>query len=224
MVSRILSEMKTDVPAEPFVLRHHHILLFSIGVMSKKLSIYDAVRFAWRVNPARAREAEVVLAHVRGLVVGAFTPTEWMEATKKNFPKHEATHNNVRWGFEGVEADEATKKNYVGKRVPDQYPLTQNPVLYIDAEDEPATHALKTSLNHSYQTTCTSSLLHARHNKINQQDIRLGARRVPEAGPRINEIRRVQNIRLHRIFCICGFHARLNPGSYAPPRLGQWSF
>jgi hypothetical protein len=123
-------EMKSDT--QPFMPKHRHILLLSIKVTAENMSVYDAVRFAWRVDPARAREAELVLAHVKGLVVGAFTPTKWMEATKKNFPDHVATHKNVRWGFEGVEAAEATKKNYVGKRVPDQYPLTQNPVLYID--------------------------------------------------------------------------------------------
>jgi uncharacterized protein len=127
--------MKTEVQAEPFVPRHRHILLLSIGVMSEKLSTYDAVRFAWKVNPTRAREAELVLAHVKGEVLGVYIPTRWMEATKENFPEHKATHKNVRWGFEGAEADEATKNNYLGKRVPDQYQLTQNPVLYIDIED-----------------------------------------------------------------------------------------
>jgi hypothetical protein len=128
-------EMKPEVPVEAFVPKHRHLLLLSIGVTSEKVSTYDAVRFAWKLNPAKAREAELVLAHVKGLVVGVFTPTRWMEATKENFPDLKATHKNVRWGFEGVEADEAHKNNYLGKRVPDQYRLTQNPVLYIDIED-----------------------------------------------------------------------------------------
>jgi hypothetical protein len=125
---------KMEVHAAPFVPMHRHLLLLSIGVMSEKLSTYDAVRFAWKLDPARARKAELVLAHVKGLVVGVFEPTKWMEATKENFPEHEATHNNVRWGFEGVEAHETDKNNYLGKRVPDKYRLTQNPVFYIDAE------------------------------------------------------------------------------------------
>ena len=32
-----------------------------------------------------------------------------------------------------------------------------------------------------------------------------------------------QNMRLYRIFCTCGFHARLNPACYSPRRRGQWS-
>jgi len=126
--------MKTEVHAEPFVLRHRHLLLLSIGLMSEKLSTYDAVRFAWKLDPARARKAELVLAHVKGLVIGVFEPTKWMEATKENFPEHKATHKNLRWGFEGVKAHEADQNNYLGKRVPDKYRLTQNPVFYIDAD------------------------------------------------------------------------------------------
>jgi hypothetical protein len=37
---------------------------------------------------------------------------------------------------------------------------------------EPATHALKESPTYSPTITCTSSLLHARHNKINEMRIR----------------------------------------------------
>jgi hypothetical protein len=117
---------------EPFVAKHRHILLLSIGVTSEKLSTYEAARFAWKVDVTKARRAELVLAHVKGVVVGVYLPTKWLEATKENFPDHEATHTNVRWGFEGVEADAAIKNNYIGKRVPDRYPLTQNPVMYID--------------------------------------------------------------------------------------------
>jgi len=126
--------MKTEVQAKPFVPRHS-LLLLSIGVMSEKLSTYDAVRFAWKLKVNKARNAELVLAHVKGVVVGVFIPTKWMEATKENFPHHVATHKNLRWGFEGVEADEATKNSYLGKRVPDEYPLGQNPVRYIGIKD-----------------------------------------------------------------------------------------
>lgn len=125
---------RKEIETDSFVLRHSHVLLLSIGVMSEKLSTYDAVRFAWKINPAKAHRVELVLAHVKGVVIGVYIPTKWMEATKKNFPAHEATHKGVRWGFEGVEADEATKNNYLGKRVPNDYPLTQNPVRYIDIE------------------------------------------------------------------------------------------
>ena len=45
-----------------------------------------------------------------------------------------------------------------------------------------------------------------------------------ESGPNDKERWLVQNIRLYRIFCICGLRAGSNPASYAPPRPGRWSF
>ena len=74
--------MKTGIVHAATFVPRHRLLLLSIGATSEKVSTYDAVRFAWKLSPARAREAELVLAHVKGLVVGVFTPTKWMEATK----------------------------------------------------------------------------------------------------------------------------------------------
>jgi hypothetical protein len=84
-------------------------------------SIYDAVRYAWSLgkDPQRARNAEFVLAHVQGLVKGAFKPIKWMEATTENFPGFNPVLG--RWGFEGEEADETIRKQYVGKRVTGQW-------------------------------------------------------------------------------------------------------
>jgi len=45
-------------------------------------------------------------------------------------------------------------------------------ILVSAAGIEPATHALKGSPTQSQTTTCTSSLLHARHNKINEMRTR----------------------------------------------------
>ena len=126
-------KMKPENQGEQFVPRHR-ILLVSIGVTQGEIDTYDAARFAWRLDRTKADRAELVVAHVQGSVVGVYAPTKWMEANEKNFPKLKATHKNLRWGFEGVEADEATQKYYLGKRVPDQYPLTQNPVRYIPPE------------------------------------------------------------------------------------------
>jgi hypothetical protein len=68
------------------------------------------------------------------VVKGVFVPIEWMEATKENFPEHEATHKNIRWGFVGVEAGDTIEEAYLGKRVPDQYRKrgSANPVRFID--------------------------------------------------------------------------------------------
>ncbi len=119
--------------AEP-LLPMHRLLLISIGntFYQEGKSVYDAVRYAWVLNPDKARQAEFVLAHVQGLVKGVFKPTKWMEATPENFPGFDAL-NPDRWGFEGKEADEPIRKEYMGKRLPDKYRArgAANPVRYV---------------------------------------------------------------------------------------------
>ena len=128
-----VEEIVAIYAAETFV-PVHPILLISIGqrYFEEGISIYDAVRYAWVLDPKKAQQAEFVLAHVHGLVKGVFKPIRWMEATAANFPGFQAIDPH-RWGFEGVEADEAISKQYLGKRVPDKYRAkgAANPVRYI---------------------------------------------------------------------------------------------
>jgi hypothetical protein len=115
-----------------FVPRHR-LLLFSIAKgLTINPSTYDATRFAWRVNRPRAENVELALGCVNGIVKGVFVPQRRMEATKENFPSLVATHKSLRWGFEGVEADDATKAYYLGKRVPENLTIGQNGFRYFD--------------------------------------------------------------------------------------------
>lgn len=120
--------------AEPFEPKHP-LLLISIGrsYSEEGKSVYDAVRYAWKLNREKAERAEFVLAHVQGLVKGVFKPVQWMKATRMNFPDPVFTNPEpARWGFEGVEADERIRKEYVGKRVPDKFRAkgAANPIRY----------------------------------------------------------------------------------------------
>jgi hypothetical protein len=130
-----VEEIIARYAAEPFVPMHP-LLLISIchAFYEPGKSVYDAVRYAWVLNPEKARRAEFVLAHVQGLVKGVFKPIRWMEATKSNFPDPVfAVGVPTRWGFEGEEADEAIRKQYMGKRVPDEYmkPGQRSPLRYV---------------------------------------------------------------------------------------------
>lgn len=125
-----VQELIAVYAAEPFEVAHR-LLLVSIGnSYDEGKSVYDAVRYAWALDPERAGRADFVLAHVQGLVKGVFKPTKWMEATKQNFPAFEPAPG--RWGFEGDEADEPIRIQYVGKRVPDEYRPkgAANPIRY----------------------------------------------------------------------------------------------
>ena len=93
-------------------------------------SLYEATRYAWKLNMAKAKQAEVILATRYGLIVGAFMADKWSEATAANFPGHEDAPGDI--GFDGREAPADITELYVGKRVPDEYrkPGAANPIRY----------------------------------------------------------------------------------------------
>lgn len=121
--------------AEPAVFRHK-ALLISVNRSAVERSLYDATRYAWKISKAKAKQAEVVLATMHGLIVGAFIAHDWLEATAANFPGFpgctEFGGMPGRLGFVGEEAPEDLKRLYVGKRVPDEYrkPGAANPIKY----------------------------------------------------------------------------------------------
>lgn len=108
----------------------HKVMLISVNRSVAEYSLYEAVRFAWKINRERAREAELVLATLKGLIVGAFVADEWLAATAANFPGR--VDEPGRLGFVGYEAPTNLRNLYVGKRVPDEFrkPGAANPVKY----------------------------------------------------------------------------------------------
>lgn len=74
-------------------------LLISVNRSALDSSLYEATRYAWRLNQKKASQAEVVLATVQGLIVGAFIADQWLEANPVNFPGREAAEG--RYGFMG---------------------------------------------------------------------------------------------------------------------------
>ncbi|MCY4440173.1 MAG: Swt1 family HEPN domain-containing protein [Deltaproteobacteria bacterium] len=116
------------------------LVLISIAVSFREgCDVYEAVRYAWKVDVERIRRYKLVLAHVRGSVKGAYRPHQWLEATSGNFPLMDGIpgrgRNELagRYGFVGERAEAAVWDLYVGKRVPDRY-LRQyvGPVQYCD--------------------------------------------------------------------------------------------
>ena len=115
--------------AKPADFKHKAILI-SVNRSADERSLYDATRFAWKINKDRAAEAEVILSTIRGLIVGAFIATEWLQATSKNFPGREDRPDRV--GFVGKEAPREIWNLYVGRRVPDEFRKqgAANPIRY----------------------------------------------------------------------------------------------
>jgi len=115
--------------AEPAVFQHK-ALLISVNRSAAERSLYEATRYAWKISRSKAEQAEVVLATLQGLIVGAFVADSWLEATPANFPGRDGVPG--RLGFVGKEAPDAIRRLYVGKRVPDEYRKrgAANPIKY----------------------------------------------------------------------------------------------
>ena len=108
----------------------HKVLLISVNRSALESSVYEATRYAWRLSHKKADQAEIILATVQGLIVGAFVADSWLEATIENFPGKEPVEG--RYGFIGKEAPSEIQNLYVGKRTPDEYRKkgASNPIKY----------------------------------------------------------------------------------------------
>jgi hypothetical protein len=118
--------------AEPAAFRHK-ALLISVNRSAAERSLYDATRYAWKIDKRKAKQADVILSTMQGVIVGAFIAHDWLEATAANFPgRAEGDGVPGRFGFIGEEAPADMKKLYVGKRVPDDYRKrgAANPIKY----------------------------------------------------------------------------------------------
>ncbi len=122
-------EIVSRYSATPAVFKHK-ALLISVNKSAEQVSWYEATHYAWKVSKSKAKQAEIILATVQGLIKDAFIADEWLEATGENFPGREGVPG--RYGFKGREAPAQIKKQYVGKRVPDEYRKrgAANPIKY----------------------------------------------------------------------------------------------
>jgi hypothetical protein len=60
-----------------------------------RLSVYNAVRYSWKISPRNAEDVDYVLAVAYGLIIGVFEAEKpWLEATKGNFPEIPERHGN----------------------------------------------------------------------------------------------------------------------------------
>ena len=115
--------------ADEFEVREPLLLVSIAQTYSDGADVYEAARFAWKLDVGRAEQYALVLAHSHGIVRGAFRPERWMQATSENFPGRGDEPD--RWGFVGREAEPEVADYYVGKRVPDDL-RGQSPVRYCD--------------------------------------------------------------------------------------------
>jgi hypothetical protein len=120
--------------AKEIVFHHSAILINVSQTAAERDSIYEAVRYAWKLDPGNAAQAEIVLAVDQGLVISVFIAKEWLAATAQNFPGRPDWPG--RWGFDGQEAPEAIRDLYLRHRLPDRMRKrgSANPIRYAGRE------------------------------------------------------------------------------------------
>ena len=119
----------------PEIQFRHFVLLINVNRTVAEKSVYEAVRYAWKLDPQKAAKAEVILAMERGLVIGVFIADEWKRATVANFPALSADEPE-RWGFVGDEAPERIANLYLRHRLPDRMRKrgAANPIRYAERD------------------------------------------------------------------------------------------
>jgi hypothetical protein len=113
----------------------HRALIININRTAAERDVYDATRYAWRLDPGKAEHAEIVLAVVQGLIVGVFEADQWLAANPSNFPGFPLT-DSARWGFVGHPAPEAVARMYLRRRLPESLRKrgAANPIRYVSPE------------------------------------------------------------------------------------------
>ena len=109
----------------------HNLLLININRSTESVdspSVYECVRYAWKIDVARAKSMSYVLAVRRGIVLDAFIATEWLRATRANFPALGEDMN--RWGFIGHPAPEEVRAAYRNTRLPIGVAQVRFPIRY----------------------------------------------------------------------------------------------
>jgi len=123
---------KTDLHEKCIVIRVKQETKAELG------SLYDAVRWCWRISIDRAQESDYVLAVVNYgtrefKVEQVFKPSEWHcitanECKDKIAPICTCKKKPCgRIGFTGKRAETEIEKKYLGKKIP----MGQNPVIYL---------------------------------------------------------------------------------------------
>ncbi|MBN2754412.1 MAG: hypothetical protein JXR81_06035 [Candidatus Goldbacteria bacterium] len=109
----------------------HKIIMITVNRSSEERTLYDATRYAWKINKEKAQKAEYAVSVIRGIIKAVYKIIEWKEANKTNFPLFDLNRPG-RYGFIGEKAENSVESIYINKRIPDKYRKrgAANPIRY----------------------------------------------------------------------------------------------
>ena len=132
-----VASVQNNQPLEKQKMEHlvpeHNLLILSINKsVTDGAEIYNAARYAWKLNVDKAQQADYVLAHQSGRVVGVFEVDNWLPADDSEF-NGLGDADPSRWGFVGRVAPSEILMKYFNKQLPDGFIKrgAANPVRFI---------------------------------------------------------------------------------------------
>ncbi len=133
------------------IIPEHNLLVVSVKKsITDGNAVYDAARFAWKLNVDRARKMEFILAHNRGHIIGVFKADEWLPATDDEFADLNQDADPDRWGFVGVVAPSEILLKYFNKKLPEDFIKrgAANPIRFIEVSQgiEPAIEVINSPI------------------------------------------------------------------------------
>jgi hypothetical protein len=117
------------------------IMLINIKSSIKtNISIYDATRYAWKVNSKNANKADFIISHSSGVILEVFKLDKsigWMPAINSNFQNFPFPDWPERKSFQKDNSiSEDMTNRFVGHKLPDNYKNQalngRNPIKYIN--------------------------------------------------------------------------------------------
>lgn len=97
--------------------------------------LYDAVRVAWKLNPAKAAKARWVIAASQGVILDVFEAQHWLPATDPEFVGLiEPENDQDRYGFVGRLAPNDVRMRWKGQGLPPELvrPGAASPIRYVN--------------------------------------------------------------------------------------------
>jgi hypothetical protein len=95
-----------------------------IKIHDKYPSVYERVRRCWRNNLKNVKQADYVLAVIKGKVEGVFEPSQWYSVPMEECKNYDCDNKDKPCGrieFIGKEADADIQNKYLSKYIPDYF-------------------------------------------------------------------------------------------------------
>ena len=111
--------------AKPLKELLHPLVIININKKYKRginsYDIYSATKEAWKVDQSKIKHLKYALAEYEGIIIEVYKINKWYKVNTEDFNKRSNVkikeNRNLRWGFNGVVADDEVRNCYLNKSI-----------------------------------------------------------------------------------------------------------